>query len=106
MRDQDIALPDAGTGPAQRGPGAPGDRPAGATASTRFRQDCRPEWLAAQQGSARPARWLTATMLSLAVLAAAAAVVSYAAQYRMVFAAKAIAPVAALEAAIPDVAAL
>ena len=45
-------------------------------------------------------------MLSLAVLAAASAVVSYAAQYRMVFAAKAVAPVAALEAAIPDVAAL
>jgi hypothetical protein len=45
-------------------------------------------------------------MLSLAVLAAAAAIVSYAAQYRMVFAAKGVAPVAALEAAIPDVAAL
>jgi hypothetical protein len=45
-------------------------------------------------------------MLSLAVLAAAAAVVSYAAQYRMVFAAKGVAAVAALEAAIPDVAAL
>jgi hypothetical protein len=45
-------------------------------------------------------------MVSLAVLAAAAAIVSYAAQYRMVFAAKGVAPVAALEAAIPDVAAL
>jgi hypothetical protein len=45
-------------------------------------------------------------MLSLAVLAAAAAVVSYAAQYRMVLAAKGSAPAAALEAAIPDVAAL
>jgi hypothetical protein len=45
-------------------------------------------------------------MISLAVLAAAAAIVSYAAQYRMVFAAKGVAPVAALEAAIPDVAAL
>jgi len=54
----------------------------------------------------RPARWLTAAMLSLAVLAAAAAIVSFSAQYRMVFAAKAVAPVAALEAAIPDVAAL
>jgi hypothetical protein len=54
----------------------------------------------------RPARWLTASMFSLAVLAAASATVSYAAQYRMVFAAKAVAPVAALEAAIPDVAAL
>jgi hypothetical protein len=45
-------------------------------------------------------------MVSLAVLAAASAVVSYAAQYRMVFAAKGSAPVAALEAAIPDLAAL
>lgn len=45
-------------------------------------------------------------MVSLAVLAAASAVVSYAAQYRMVFAAKGTAPVAALEAAIPDLAAL
>src|SRR5690348_2605427 len=57
-------------------------------------------------GKDRPARWLTAAMLSLAVLAAAAAIVSFAAQYRMVFAAKGVAPVAALEAAIPDVAAL
>jgi hypothetical protein len=45
-------------------------------------------------------------MVSLAVLAAAAAVVSYAAQYRMVLAAKDSAPAAALEAAIPDMAAL
>jgi hypothetical protein len=45
-------------------------------------------------------------MLSLAVLAAASAAVSYAAQYRMVLAAKGSAPAAALEAAIPDVAAL
>jgi len=53
-----------------------------------------------------PARWLTTSMISLGVLAAASAVVSYSAQYRMVFAAKAVAPVAALEAGIPDVAAL
>jgi hypothetical protein len=57
-------------------------------------------------GGDRPQRWLTASMVSLAVLAAASATVSYAAQYRMVFAAKGTAPVAALEAAIPDVAAL
>jgi hypothetical protein len=62
--------------------------------------------LATGRAKDRPARWLTASMFSLAVLAAAAAAVSYAAQYRMVFAAKAVAPVAALEAAIPDVAAL
>ena len=54
----------------------------------------------------RPARWLTAAMLALAVLAAAAAVVSFSAQYRMVDAAKGTAAIAALEAAIPDVAAL
>jgi len=53
-----------------------------------------------------PGRWLTVSMVSLALLAAASAAVSYAAQYRMVFAAKGIASVAALEAAIPDVAAL
>jgi len=57
-------------------------------------------------GRDRPARWLTASMLSLAALAAAAAAVSYAAQYRMVLAAKGSVPAAALEAAIPDVAAL
>src|SRR5690242_5501137 len=45
----------------------------------------------------RPARWLTASMLALAVLAIASAVVSYSAQYRMVFAAKRIPAVAALE---------
>jgi hypothetical protein len=45
-------------------------------------------------------------MVSLAVLATASAVVSYAAQYRMVLAAKGSPAVAALEAAIPDVAAL
>jgi hypothetical protein len=45
-------------------------------------------------------------MVSLAVLAASAAAVSYAAQYRMVFTAKGTAPVAALEAAIPDLAGL
>ena len=57
-------------------------------------------------GVDRPARWLTASMAALGVLAGASAVVSYAAQYRMVLAAKAVAPVAALEAGIPDVAAL
>jgi hypothetical protein len=57
-------------------------------------------------GGDRPARWLTASMIALGVLAGASAVVSYAAQYRMVLAAKAVAPVAALEAGIPDVAAL
>jgi len=45
-------------------------------------------------------------MAALGVLAAASAVVSYAAQYRMVYAAKRAALAAALEAGIPDVAAL
>src|ERR1022692_2223047 len=57
-------------------------------------------------GGDRPVRWLTASMAALGVLAGASAVVSYAAQYRMVLAAKADAPVAAIEAGIPDVAAL
>jgi hypothetical protein len=61
---------------------------------------------AAAGGGDRPARWLTASMIALGVLAGTSAVVSYAAQYRMVLAAKAVAPVAALEAGIPDVAAL
>ena len=50
--------------------------------------------------------WLRAAMGALGILAAAAAVVSFEAQYKMVFAAKNVAPIAALEAAIPDVAAL
>jgi hypothetical protein len=57
-------------------------------------------------GGDLPARWLTVAMVSLGVLAGGSAVVSYAAQYRMVFAAKGVVPVAALEAGIPDVAAL
>jgi hypothetical protein len=51
-------------------------------------------------------RWLAVSMAALAILATASAVVSYAAQYRMVEAAKKFAPVAALEAGIPDAAAL
>ena len=54
----------------------------------------------------RPARWLGVAMAALGVLAAAAAVVSFAAQYQMVLAAKDSVPVAGLEAGIPDVAAL
>jgi len=57
-------------------------------------------------GRDRPERWLTASMLALAVLAAGSATVSYTAQFRMVLAAKGSVPAAALEAAIPDVAAL
>jgi hypothetical protein len=54
----------------------------------------------------RPWRWLAVSMVALGILATASAVVSYAAQYRMVYAAKRVASAAALEAGIPDVAAL
>lgn len=50
--------------------------------------------------------WLRCAMLALGLLAGAAAAVSFAAQYRMVFAARHLAAVAALEAGIPDAAAL
>ena len=64
------------------------------------------EVMASATGREQPARWLTVSMVSLGILAAASAGVSYSAQYRMVLAAKAVAPVAAMEAGIPDVAAL
>ena len=51
-------------------------------------------------------RWLRNAMIALGLLAAAAAVVSFTAQYRMVYVAKGTAAVAALEAAIPDVSAV
>lgn len=50
--------------------------------------------------------WLLAAAAGLGVLAGAAAAVSYAAQYRLVYAARHLAIAAALEAAIPDAAAL
>jgi hypothetical protein len=51
-------------------------------------------------------RWLRNAMIALGLLAAAAAVVSFEAQYRMVFAAKGVTAIAALEAGIPDVSAV
>jgi hypothetical protein len=54
----------------------------------------------------RAGRWLAVSMVALGVLAAASAAVSYAAQFRMVYAAKRVAVAAALEAGIPDVSAL
>ena len=54
----------------------------------------------------RSATWLRCAMLALGLLAAAAAAVSFAAQYQMIFAAKNIQWAAALEAGIPDAAAL
>jgi hypothetical protein len=50
--------------------------------------------------------WLLAAAVGLCVLAGAAAAVSYAAQYRLVYSARHLAVAAALEAAIPDAAAL
>ena len=50
--------------------------------------------------------WLRNAVAGLGVLAAAAAVVSFTAQYQMIFAARRLALVAGLEAAIPDAAAL
>jgi Protein of unknown function (DUF2637) len=54
----------------------------------------------------RSGLWLRHAAVGLGVLAAAAAVVSFTAQYRMVDATRHLAAVAALEAAIPDAAAL
>ena len=50
----------------------------------------------------RSATWLRCAMLALGLLAAAAAAVSFQAQYKMVYAAKGVQWAAALEAAIPD----
>jgi len=57
-------------------------------------------------GQARPGIWLHAAAAGLLVLAAAAATVSFSAQYRLVYAARRLAVAAGLEAAIPDAAAL
>jgi hypothetical protein len=54
----------------------------------------------------RTGAWLRMAAAGLVVLAAAAAAVSFAAQYRMVYTARRLAVVAGLEAAIPDAAAL
>jgi hypothetical protein len=105
MRDQDIGVPPARPGPGSEPGGPPGGRPFSYLAD-RPGGGLSRRWSAVGRANDRPTRWLTTSLFSLAVLAAAAATVSYAAQYRMVFAAKEVAPVAALEAAIPDVAAL
>jgi hypothetical protein len=54
----------------------------------------------------RSGLWLRNAVAALGVLAAAAAVVSFTAQYQMIFTARRLALIAALEAAIPDAAAL
>jgi hypothetical protein len=57
-------------------------------------------------GRDRPGVWLQCAAGGLCVLAAAAAAVSFTAQYRLVYAARRLALIAGLEAAIPDAAAL
>ena len=54
----------------------------------------------------RSGLWLRNAVAGLGALASAAAVVSFTAQYQMIFAARRLALVAALEAAIPDAAAV
>jgi len=75
------------------------------------REPCSPRSDASESGggpypAGRLGRWLAVSMVALGVLAAASAVVSYAAQFRMVYAAKHVAVAAATEACIPDVSAL
>ena len=60
----------------------------------------------AHPGQDRSGRWLRNAAAGLCVLAAAAAAVSFTAQYRMVDATRHLPAIAALEAAIPDAAAL
>src|ERR1700761_2144666 len=60
----------------------------------------------AKSAPGQPRVWLPAAAAGLCVLAGAAAAVSYAAQYRLVYSARHLAAAAALEAAIPDAAAL
>ena len=54
----------------------------------------------------RSARWLAGATAALGILAAAAAVVSFEAQYTMIYAARGNSAIAGLEAAIPDTAAV
>src|SRR6266496_194220 len=85
-------------------PPAPRDQDNGRSASGRLRViDVRPSGRHARD---RTHAWLRSAMAALAVLAAAAAAVSWNAQYVLVRAVKQNTPVAALEAGIPDVGAL
>jgi hypothetical protein len=101
-----LTLPGTGTGRDITGhPPAPGllvimARPA-APVPGPGRQPAPPSWPADRSGL-----WLRHAAAGLCVLAAAAAAVSFTAQYRMVDAVRRLAAIAALEAAIPDAAAL
>jgi hypothetical protein len=78
-----------GSAPARLGNGAPG----------RANEE---EIVHLRAANDRAAAWLRNAMLALGLLALAAAVVSWEAQYRMVYSARHSAGIAALEAAIPD----
>ena len=82
-------------------PAAP---PAASIRDTGQAASTRPGW--AEPGQDRSGLWLRNAAAGLCVLAAAAAAVSFTAQYRMVDATRHLAVIAALEAAIPDAAAL
>jgi hypothetical protein len=75
--------------------------PALASPASQGSQPAPPAWPKDRSG-----RWLRNAAAGLCVLAAAAAAVSFTAQYRMVDAARHLPAIAALEAAIPDAAAL
>jgi hypothetical protein len=112
MRNEPVTSPAEHENPA-RGPRRP--RPATtAPAPTAPRESARVSWSVtapsqpehARPGSDRPNFWLPIAAAGLCVLSAAAAIVSYAAQYRLVYAARHLVVAALPEAAIPDVAAL
>ena len=67
-----------------------------------YRRSARAEWVRPDHSGI----WLRNAAAGLCLLAAAAAVVSFTAQYRLVYATRRLAVVAGLEAAIPDAAAL
>ena len=98
-----VTLPGAGTGRDLVGhPPAPGLLVImSAPAPSPGRQPAPPSWPGDRSGS-----WLRNAAAGLCVLAAAAAAVSFTAQYRMVDATRHLPAIAALEAAIPDAAAL
>ena len=95
------SAPGAHDGPAvsldSAGPELPGQMPAGRSPAHMVRPIATPD---------RSGAWLRNASAGLCVLTAAAAAVSFTAQYRMVYGARHLAVVAGLEAAIPDVAAV
>ena len=86
-------------------PAAPPDPAAPQTAAEASPAAASPPRHARPAGD-RPRVWLPVAAAGLCALAAAAAAVSYAAQYRLVYTARHLAVAAGLEAAIPDAAAL